>query len=278
MYTVLVAMFTCKLCGFESLRNDNIVRHMHTVHCEDGAGLVDCDIDRSSLACSSCYKSFANQYSLSRHKCKHVTSPFECPHCHKVFANQPSKSQHMKRCKERVASPKEAEPSSIQVVNNISIVNNHQYNVVFKKRFDAIQFDYSDVDSDTTVKTCLLSDDVNDCLCAYAKHVFQKPCNMCVHKQNLRVNYSKVHCGENRWRHALDEDVIPSITYNIASNFLDFLEQSTENLKNKRRMENYLNKVVSDKEPEYSDALKRIKLLLVDSTKGLTTAARASDI
>jgi len=107
----------------------------------------------------------------------------------------------------------------------------------------------------------------------YSLSVYQ---NRFVIKNNLRSSYSKVHCGNNNWKHFMDSVILPKFTNSIIGSFHELIPDIC-NKNNYKFMYEYVDEMYSHGDLEYdTDACKDytkllgdIRLKLYDLTKDM---------
>ena len=242
----------------------------------------------TSFTCELCEKIFKRKYNLTQHleKCKGSISNLECEHCNNTFASRCSKSRHMKICKVKKESElKKQEIANIQnitnnTINNIKNINNGTVNninikiIAYKSdqtELQALQQKHIDkitqkIKNTNGKSTKAILGIINQ----YADYSLDVPNNRYIVKKNLRSPYSKVHFGNNKWKHLMDSKVMPEFTDILLNN----LQLICDEQKNKF-MYNYLDELCSRVEQskdetynkDYALLLNDVKLKFYDLTK-----------
>ena len=90
-----IQMFTCtrpnekypkKMCKASFPRSDSLVKHVKNVH----------DKNRP-FSCTHCDKTFADDFSLKRHRCTGEEKPFKCSICDKAYSQRGKLNEHVKK-------------------------------------------------------------------------------------------------------------------------------------------------------------------------------------
>ena len=239
-----------------------------------------------------CTKKFKKKWILDRHvkTCSGVADCLVCPNCIKTFSSRQSKSIHMKKCTIKINN------SEIQPIQNIQNItnntnNNITNNTINNNNNNTININIVTYKSDQTELLPIQSKYIEKIkqrikhatgkspkalmaiINQYADYSLDVPNNRYIVKKNLRSPYSKVHCGNNNWRHLMDAKILPEFT-DILLNDLQLLCD-----KNKL-MYDYLDDLCSrvddgkedDTNKNYSKILHDIKLKIYDLTKDINTA------
>ena len=112
----------------------------------------------------------------------------------------------------------------------------------------------------------------------YSLNVYQ---NRFVIKNNLRSSYSKVHCGNNNWKHFMDSTILPQFTNSMIGSFQELIPDVCD--KNKYKfMYDYVDEMYSHGDLKYdTDACKdyavltgEIRLKLYDLAKDMKNFPR----
>lgn len=105
----------------------------------------------------------------------------------------------------------------------------------------------------------------------YASAILENPKNRYVKKRDVKANHSFIHVGDGKWELALDKDVFPRLTFYMSVSALGAYNDNKKNLKlvktNFESIFDYLDNVNTNIDPDFTDALQRLKLILVNQTK-----------
>ncbi|CAB4055528.1 GTF3A [Lepeophtheirus salmonis] len=83
--------FKCSDCSKDYTRNEHLKRHIAITH----SSVTDNDIEKERFFCPDCSETFANKYSLAKHKKKfHVGKSYICGKCGKAFSKHNLLSLH----------------------------------------------------------------------------------------------------------------------------------------------------------------------------------------
>lgn len=248
--------------------------------------------------CPHCYKSFSCARSLNRHAptCKHVDDPSQCWKCRKRFSDRTAKSRHIKTCK-GVAQVEEV-PScpdnalmastgngSVSVQNigsqnnihnqqNIHTQNNNVTNNVMVLKFPDCDEDFDFHREHISQKKL---NAMWDCsrpeigFYKYAAAILENPKNRYVRKTDAKANHSSIHVGDGEWELAFDKDVLPRFTFDMSVSAKAAYNDNKKKLKlaktSLERIFQYLDNVNTENDPDFTDALQRLKLIVVNQTK-----------
>lgn len=105
----------------------------------------------------------------------------------------------------------------------------------------------------------------------YATAVLANPRNRYVKKTDAKANHSSIHVGDGEWELALDKDVFSRLTFDMSVSALGACHANKKSLRlvktNLERVFKYLDDVNTENDPEFTDALQRLKLIIVNLTK-----------
>ena len=246
-----------------------------------------------------------------REKCKGISSTIQCDYCFKNFLYKSNKYAHHKICKLNpinvdTSQPIEAENhihnvtnidnstnNIIDTINNNNTINNNTnnntinnniniitYNPVYTelipivpKHIDKIKRMINHTDTKNSINIMRIIRQFIE----YSLDVYQ---NRFVIKNNLRSSYSKVHCGNNNWKHFVDSTILPQFTNSIVGSFQELI-QGTCDMKKHKFMDNYIDEMYShgdlkyNTEPckDYARLLEELKLKIYDLTKDIGNGA-----
>jgi hypothetical protein len=182
----------------------------------------------------------------------------------------------MKICAVANAEESNASRSTSVINNNYSIdtqniilnQNNITINLVkFPDGTQPIELNYDAVNDLNAIGKCFRNGNLLQGVANYAKAVFEQAGNACVRKTNPRASYSMVHRGDDKWAMKLDKDVFPKLTCDISGNLLEFLEMSEQKLRFQKNLESILNAIMSEKNPDFKEAVQRITLMVVELSR-----------
>jgi len=238
--------------------------------------------------CESCYKKYKCMKSLKRHseQCSLLKNPLQCPICYKQFMYQQNKSRHMKTCKVNVLEPLPSSdtPDTQTINNNITInqqiaekienntVNNNNI-IVFPIDGHTINF-LTDHITKKDMRAALKCGNAHQGLQNFIDILFQREENRCISKTDSKSPYCKIHKGNNHWAFAVDDDVIPKLTTNTSEMALEYIENNTNGIKIPKHTLDFIageyNRIVSEENPSFKAAKKRVKASLLSVKKSMT--------
>ena len=250
---------------------------------------IDTNSDNLDEYVCECTKKFSKKWILDRHikTCSGVADCLVCPNCIKTFSSRQSKSIHMKKCTIKINNEI---LQNVQNITNNNTTNNNITNNTINNNNNTININIVTYKSDQTELLPIQSKNIEKIkqrikhatskspkalmaiINQYADYSLDVPNNRYIVKKNLRSPYSKVHCGNNNWRHFMDAKILPEFT-DILLNDLQLLCD-----KNKL-MYDYLDELCSrvddgkedDTNKNYSKILHDIKLKIYDLTKDINT-------
>ena len=244
--------------------------------------------------CIKCNKILSCKSSLNIHLkiCKGVTNVLECHYCHKILSHSSSKSQHLKICKSKIITINNTTNNTTNNnINNIingnittnNITNNNTviFNLESSKK---IEFESTHITLDV-IKQLIKDSKTNTLL--FLKNYFRKMLennnNICVIKNSLKSNHSKIYNEDKKWVSELDRILYPKLLHDIAEHCTDYLDEKEEDLKipSKRyyRMLEFLADLQcgdyhiltkEDKTQDYIDAIESFKLITYDYSNKLS--------
>jgi len=240
--------------------------------------------------CDICYKIFNKQWILNRHKkkCTGITNSLICGNCNKTFASRHSKCRHSKTCKIIHNINNTTNNIDNTTINNNNTtnntINNNTINNINILTYNPLHTDLVPITDKNIDKIRRLIKN-RDCkskkyimeiirqFTDYSLDVYQ---NRFVIKNNLRASYSKVHCGNNNWKHFMDSVILPKFTNSIIGSFQELIPDVCDKKKYKF-MYDYVDEMFSHGDLKYnSDACKdyavlsdEIRLKLYDLTKDM---------
>lgn len=253
-------------------------------------------ITPSTLKCSYCYKVFSCKKSLERHytSCQNIEDSTVCWKCGKHLASRQSKSRHLKTCegvqdddqcddtqitpseqpKQVIQTQNNIQNQTIQTQQNIQTQNNVTQNVT------VLQFPgfcYEDFDFDREHITKEMLNKIWDCprpeigFAKYASAILDNPKNRYLKKTDTKASHSSIHLGNGEWDMALDKDVFPRLTWDMSVSALGAYNDNKKKMRlmkiNIDRIFRYLDNVNTENDPDFTDALQRLKLMVVSKTK-----------
>lgn len=241
--------------------------------------------------CPHCYKTFSCSKSLNRHiaVCQHTSHPLQCWKCKSMFNNRMAKSRHMKNC---IGPIEQSSTEANDQALSIGIQNNCQNQLNIQNQQN-IQTQNNNVTNNVVVKFPGFCDEdfdfdrehisskrlnaMWDCsrpeigFYKYASAILENPKNRYVKKTDAKANHSSIHTGDGEWELALDKDVFPRLTFDMSVSALGAYNDNKKNLKllktNVQRIFQYLDNVNTENDPDFTDALQRLKLIIVNHTK-----------
>ena len=301
-------LISCTECDYNTKWKCNMTRHMLRKHSQQNVTLpqqnvtlpqqnvtLDNNENTTLFECNLCNKNFNKQWILNRHikKCTGITNPLMCIHCNKIFANRHSKSRHIKTCND---TPIQNITNNINnITNNNNTTNNNINNTLNNTNnnitnniniitYDPLYTQLLPIDSKHIDKikrlinhrVCKNSKQIMDIIRQYVDYSLNVYQNRFVIKNNLRSSYSKVHCGNNNWKHFMDSVILPKFTNSIIGSFHELIPDVCD--KNKYKfMYDYVDEMYSygdlkhntDACKDYSNLLDDIRLKLYDLTKDM---------
>lgn len=266
----------CTQCSYKTKRRYNLERHLATVHFED-----------EEHKCPHCYVILSCLRKLKDHLkvCKSVEDPYQCHKCRKVLASYASKSRHLKTCKSQdlvlCSDPASSSVSNINTQNNIqnniqtqNNVDNSITNNIVVLKFPDCDDEFDFIRDHITTKEFQRLFDVSRPEIGFrrfAAAVINKKENRIVKKIDAKANHSMIHTGDGEWELALDKDVFPRLTFDLSVSALGAFNDNKKKARlvktNMDRIFAYLDAVNTENDEEYSDAVQRLKLIIVNLTK-----------
>jgi hypothetical protein len=248
--------------------------------------------------CIKCNKILSCKSSLNRHLkiCKGVTNVLECHFCHKILSHSSSKSQHLKICKSKIITINNTNNNTTNnnttnnninntINGNITTNNITNNTIVFNlESSKKIEFESAHITLDV-IKQLIKDSKTNTLL--FLKNYFRKMLennnNICVIKNSLKSNHSKIYNEDKKWVSELDRVLYPKLLNDIAEHCTDYLDEKEEELKipSKRyyRMLEFLADLQcgdyhiltkEDKTQDYIDAIESFKLITYDYSNKLS--------
>ena len=273
-------------------QNVNPTQQNVTLDFEENQHLFECDI---------CNKIFNKQWVLTRHKkkCTGITNPLLCVHCNNTFASRQSKYKHIKTCKSinNIHNTTNIDNSITnnttnnnttnninntlndnKVTNNINIIT---YNPIYTQLLPIAEKHIEKIKRLIKHRNCKTSKEIMPIIRQFVDYSLNVYQNRFVIKNNLRSSYSKVHCGNNNWKHFMDSTILPQFTNSMIGSFQELIPDVCD--KNKYKfMYDYVDEMYSHGDLKYdTDACKdysvltgEIRLKLYDLTKDMKNFPR----
>ena len=266
------------------------------------------DAQNILFECSDCSKVFNKQWILTRHKkiCTGLTNSLLCTNCNKVFASRQSKSIHIKKCELRKEhEQEELDANNTTIIDNSTINNitnnnttnntnntlnnttnnntlnnnaiNNTVNIITFKNSQTELMPISDKSIEKIIRLMKYRDTKNHKnimeiirqFVEYSLDVYQ---NRFVIKNNLRSSYSRVHCGDNNWRHIMDSVILPQFANIMIGSFQELIPKEKYKFMYEYVDEMYSHgdlKYNSQACKDYTILLNHIRLKLYDLTKDM---------
>ncbi len=249
--------------------------------------------------CHYCYKVFSCQKSLKRHfsSCQNIENSTVCWKCNKKLSTRQSKSRHIKTCQGLTDTTQESQAiveakpettvqtniqtQNVQTQNNIqnqtqnNIENQNITNNVVVYNFPGFCDEDFDFDRDHISHKKLSA--LWDCsrpeigFYKYATAILENPKNRYVRKTDAKANHSSIHVGDGEWELALDKDVFPRLTFDMSVSALGAYNDNKQKVRlmktNLNRIFRFLDNVNTENDPDWTDAVQRLKLIVVNQTK-----------
>ena len=268
---------------------------------------IDGNDDKTCNKCSKCSKVFSRKSAIIKHKekCKGPINILQCEYCFKEFINRSNKCKHRKICKlNPISDTYDQHVQSItnnidnSVTNNTNTNNtnntnntlnsntlnntvNNNYNIItynpvhtelmpiVPKHIDKIK---RMINNSNTQNPKILIKIIRQFI-DYSLDLYQ---NRFVIKNNLRSSYSKVHCGNNNWKHFVDSTIMPQFTNSIVGSFQELIQGSCD-MKKHKFMNDYIDEMYSHGQEQYNSEackdyaklLEELKLKIYDLTKDI---------
>lgn len=277
-------MHSCTQCSYTSNKRYNLERHIGTVHIEQP------NILSQVYKCPHCYVVCASKRNLNLHiqGCKHLDDPQQCPKCRKIFASRSSKSRHIKICQatsqEIVVASDATHGSSITTQNNINTQNNTQIqtqnnNCVTNNNIVVLKFPDVDEDFDFLRDhiTAAKFQKLFDCsrpeigFRRFSAAILDREENRIIKKIDAKANHSMIHKGDGEWDLDLDKDVFQRLAFDLSVCALGAYNDNKQKARlvktSTDRIFKYLDAVNTENDPEYTEAVQRLKLIVVNMTK-----------
>lgn len=161
--------------------------------------------------------------------------------------------------------------------NNNLITNNNTINVITYKEASTELAPISEKNIDRIkrlmkCRDCKNSRQIMDIIRKYVDYSLDVYQNRFVIKKNLRSSYSKVHYGNNNWKHLMDSVILPQLTNLMVGSFQELIPKEKYGF-----MYDYLDEMYShgdlkydtDACKDYAQLLNDIRLKLYDLTKDI---------
>ena len=299
--------FNCTHCDYKSKWKCNTQRHVVRNHAQQNVTLpqqnvtfpqqndniTSNELNDTRFMCIDCNKVFNKQWILTRHTktCSGLTNSLLCINCNKLFASRHSKSRHMKKCNTPLASTinnitnNNINNTTNNTTNNNNTINNNNNNTLNNNTVNIITFQNASTElvpivpkdvqkikrlmkcRDTANHKQIL--DIIRQFVEYSLDVYQ---NRFVIKNNLRSSYSKVHYGNNNWKHVMDNIILPQFTNIIIGSFQELIPKEKYTF-----MYDYVDEMYSHGDLQYDSQACRdyailmngIRLKLYDLTKDM---------
>jgi len=263
------------------------------------------DETQNLFECDLCFKVFNKQWVLTRHKkkCTGITNSLKCLYCNNVFTTRQAKFKHIKTCNN---SPQIQNINHIHNTSNIdnSITNNNNttnnninntlndnkvtnniniitYNPIYTQLLPIADKHIEKIKRLIKHRNCKTSKEIMPIIRQFVDYSLNVYQNRFVIKNNLRSSYSKVHCGNNNWKHFMDSTILPQFTNSMIGSFQELIPDVCD--KNKYKfMYDYVDEMYSHGDLKYdTDACKdysvltgEIRLKLYDLTKDMKNFPR----
>lgn len=242
------------------------------------------NVNSDVIQCQSCNKHFTRVWSLNRHQriCKQVDDPLICSNCKEKFENRMAKSRHVKDCaKSETAYATAQTAHTIQNINNninnnITINNNQSTtNNTLALKYPGLDDEDFDFDRQhiTDKRLNVLWNNAKPEIGFYkfANAILENPKNRYVRKTDAKSNSSSVHMGDGDWDLMLDKDVFTRLTFDMSVSALGAYNDHKKKLRLVKtsldRIFQYLDNVNTEQDPDFSDAVQRLKLIVISRSK-----------
>ena len=213
----------------------------------------------NEFRCKDCYRIFNKQWVLQRHIkiCKGIINTLECMYCNHSFASRHSKSRHMKICKEKQYQEENSKikPYIQNITNNNTTNNNNNttnnnttnnntlnnttnnntllnntinvitYNPVYTELMPIVPKHVEKIKRMIKGSNTTNSKEIMRIIRQYADYSLDLYQNRFVIKNNLRSSYSRVHCGNNNWKHFVDSTILPQFTNSVVGSFQELFHE-----------------------------------------------------
>jgi len=254
--------------------------------------------------CVKCNKIFSRKIRMINHqeKCKGLIDPLQCEYCLKVFTFKNNKYAHIKICKLKSNTEQLEDTSHIQSItnnidnstntttntnnninnttnntlNNNNTINIITYNPVYTELMPIVPKHIEKIKRLIKHSNTTNSKEIMRIIRQFADYSLDVYQNRYVIKNNLRSSYSKVHCGNNNWKHFVDSTILPQFTNSIVGSFQELIQGSCDINKHKF-MDGYIDEMYSHGDlkydtpacKDYAVLLEELKLKLYDLTKDM---------
>jgi hypothetical protein len=105
----------------------------------------------------------------------------------------------------------------------------------------------------------------------FATAILEKPENRILKKSDVKANHTMIHKGDGEWELALDKDVFPRLTFDLSVSALGALNDNKKKARlvktNMERIFQYLDNVNTENDPDFNDAVQRLRIITVNLTK-----------
>ena len=307
-------IITCLCCDYKTNKKYNLTRHMVRIHPQQNVTplqqnvsmaqqnvsmtqqnvSMDNYINDAPFECELCNKIFNKHWVLIRHKkiCNGRIDALTCDYCKKIFGKRASKSRHMKSC---INNPQiqnitnnitnNIDNSTNTTNNNNNTTNNNTlnntinvitYNPVYTELMPIVPKHVEKIKRMIKGSNTTNSKEIMRIIRQYADYSLDLYQNRFVIKNNLRSSYSRVHCGNNNWKHFVDSTILPQFTNSVMGSFQELFQESCDVTKHKF-MNDYVDEMYSHGElkydtpacKDYAVLLEELKLKIYDLTKDI---------
>lgn len=274
---------SCEHCSYTTNKKYNLERHVATVHAAHRPDGPIVNFETAVHKCPHCYVACTSKRKLNAHiiVCKNIENPHQCHKCRKVFSCRASKSRHMKTCQQELIPSSDVASTSITTQNNINTQNNIQTQNNNCVTNNIVVMKFPDVDDDfdflrdhiTTAKFQKLFD------CSrpeigfrrFSAAILDRKENRIIKKIDAKANHSMIHKGDDEWEMDLDKDVFQRLAFDLSVCALGAYNDNQQKARlvktSTDRIFRYLDAVNTENDPEYTEAVQRLKLIVVNMTR-----------
>ena len=301
-------IINCTRCDYKTNKKYNLTRHMVRIHPQQIVNPVqqnvshtqqnvslENDINQHIFECDICYKIFNKQWVLTRHKkkCTGITNSLKCLYCDSVFTTRQAKFKHIKTCNnspqiqninnihntsniDNSTTNNNINNTTNNTLNNNNTINIITYNPVYTELMPIVPKHIEKINRMIKHSNTTNSKEIMRIIRQFADYSLDVYQNRYVIKNNLRSSYSKVHCGNNNWKHFVDSTILPQFTNSIVGSFQELIQGSSDINKHKF-MNDYIDEMYSHGDlkydtpacKDYAVLLEELKLKLYDLTKDM---------